>query len=107
MGVDMRSRVRDSVLGAISDDYESVELILGVVPRLDGLEATTPEQIYLALGESVKERPAQAHELSPEHGHATAVDINPDRIGELRFYTTAKGIAHVTEVNNRELTTES
>lgn len=102
----MDSYIRDYVLKAVSDDYESVELILDAAQRLAGLNATT-EQVCLALNDLVEDALAQAYELSSEHPHATAVNIDPDRMKELWFYATPKGIARITEINNRQLTTDN
>lgn len=91
---------------AISDDYEGVELILASVHRSND-PAATPEEVFIALAELVKDGLAQAYELSPHPPHATVVDIDPERMEELWFYATPKGIACVTEINNRELTTDN
>jgi aryl-alcohol dehydrogenase-like predicted oxidoreductase len=92
----VESQTRNSVLSAISDDYESLELILDSVHRHDD-PTPTAEQVSLALAELVKDGLAQAYELSPEHPHATAVNVDPDRIEEQWFYATPKGIASATE----------
>jgi hypothetical protein len=102
----VESQIKNSVLSAISDDYENLELILDSVHRHDD-PTSTAEPVSVALAELVKDGLAQAYELSSESPEATAVSIDPDRMKELWFYATPRGIARIAEINNRQLTTES
>ena len=86
----MRSQIKDSVLNAIADDYESIEAIVETVQKFDSPEITA-DQISDALGELVKDGLAQAYELSPWPPHEKSVDFDVGRVRELWFYITPKG----------------
>jgi hypothetical protein len=65
--------VRELVLSVISDDYESLEIIVDSIRRLPGPLAIQPNESHIqrALAELVKEGLAAAYLLSPQPPHVT------------------------------------
>lgn len=98
----MTPSVKEAVLNAIADHYESVELILHTIQLLDGLPAST-KQVADALGELVVEGLAQTYELSSTPPHSKFVDFDAGRIEELWFYVTPRGRRLVQTGSHRSL----
>ncbi len=86
----MASQMRDPVLNAIADDYESIETILEAVRKFDDPMATA-DQVTDALSDLIKDGLAQAYDLSPWPPHVKMVDFELSRALELWFYVTSKG----------------
>jgi len=98
--------VLELVLAAISDDYETIEIILKTINEWDSdrspgswparraVPISRPEVIR-ALRELTREGFAQAFILTP-HG-TRVVDFRERGIEDLWFYTTQKGIEAVRQ----------
>jgi hypothetical protein len=92
--------LRDFVLEAVSNDYESFEQILEQVVRWSsdrGLSATRAEIIPI-LENAIRDGYVQAYILSAEQPHTQIVEFSLDRLDSLWFYVTPKGKQFVTEL---------
>lgn len=83
--------IREYVLEAASNDYESFDQILKQVMRwlTDHRQRATRAEILAALEHVIREGYAQPYSLSPER--AQPVNFSPERLDELWFYVTPKG----------------
>ena len=85
--------LRELILGAVADLYESFEMVLEHVTKLAterGLSITR-DDVAETLGCVIREGYVQAYVLSPQEPHSQPVDFHPDDIDELWFYVTPKG----------------
>lgn len=97
----MNTRVKHSVLRAISDDYEDLAIVLRYMRRFTEDTQVTPEEICQALAALINDGLAQAYLLSPKQLHAQKVDFDPGRIDELWLYVTPEGKKLVEELNRQ------
>jgi hypothetical protein len=94
--------VKESVANAMADDYESLEIILAdVAKEADKYGFSFDRQMVLrALKELTDEGYAQAYDLSPQPPHAAKVEYSEDRVDDLWFYLTPKGISFFCHPDN-------
>lgn len=91
---DKREYVKDLIMGAMADDYESYEIIIGCIT---GFAAEAGETLDLAeipglLKELIEKGNVDAFELSSFAPHAVVVPFSHDRLDELWYYLSPKGM---------------
>ena len=91
--MDRHRMLLESVLMAVSDDYESFECIVEQTTEWakDKGLAVTRSEITRALRQRVHEKYIQPYFLSSQPPFSQKVEFDPDLIGELWFYLTPKG----------------
>lgn len=113
----MRDRfgpVLELVLLAISDDYESLEIVLGLINKAKGDEDWGPEfwqakkaipvsrpEVIKALRELTREGYAQTYLLDTKDPQVQAVEFRESEVDDLWFYITLKGKNAVKELYER------
>jgi len=87
--------IKDLVLRAISDDYESLDIITRQISQFEESRdlRIADEEVRTALGELIQDNLAQAFRLSPWPPHAVAVPFAYESANELWFYATPPGKA--------------
>jgi hypothetical protein len=95
----MNASIKEYVLWAIADDYESLDLILGDLKKWaqeDGL-IIAREGVIAALGQLIEEASARAYVLAGQPPYATVVKLSENNAQDLWFYATEKGKSLVEE----------
>jgi hypothetical protein len=89
----MESWVKQSVLTAISDDYEDLDMVVNEVGKWGAQEgvSVTRQGITRALEELIGEGLAQAYVLSAQPPYAEVVRFSVEDVDRLCFYVTPKG----------------
>ena len=114
---DRAAAVLELVLDAISDDYETLEIILRTINRyyrdeydlkdwkaLEAVPVSRPEVVE-ALRELTQERFAQASIYDAEVKQFQAVSFRPEMASVLWFYATEKGMQAVSRLHKRDAET--
>lgn len=100
---DKRTRgyaLREYVMSAMADDYESLETIVESVNWMaseNDLPGFAMRDVQPTVAELVREGYASAYILSPTPPHSTIVDYSDNRADELWFMLTAAGIRAMNE----------
>jgi hypothetical protein len=83
----------DCVISAVSDDYESFEIIFDQTSRLAGLKGVdvTEAEVAKALERAIAEGLTEAYVLSPQEPHSQKVRYSVEQLHELWFYVTPSG----------------
>ena len=88
---DVNQVLKDSVLRAISDDYEDFDRVLVDVIGWAGEHGITvsPQAVLKALEDLISEGYAQAYSFTS--GKAKPAEYSSDCVGDLWFYVTPRG----------------
>ncbi len=110
---DRAADVLELVLVSISDDYESIEIILKTINEW-GADIFTVEswparraapvshrEVVQALEVLIQQGYAQAYRLSTREPYATPVEFSEREADDLWYYLTPKGIATVDRLEYR------
>jgi len=88
--------IKDCIMTIVSDDYESLEIIMKDIRPLihaKGLEASEAE-VAAVLATVIAEGLVDAYALSPRQPYAVKVAYDPSRLEELWYFVTERGKAH-------------
>lgn len=90
---DFASHLKEYVLGAISDDYESLETVLVEIAYWAAQSGATvnAQEVVEALGGLILGGYAQAFSFEYPYKEAVPTEYSADRVKELWFYVTPKG----------------
>lgn len=90
---DVNQYLREYVLGAISDDYESFETILADIDRwaAKGRAVVDRQKVLKALEELIGEGYAQAFSFEFPFKEAIPTEYSAKSVDDLWFYVTPKG----------------
>ena len=97
---DSRQMLHDLVLEAMANDYESFDCILDQVsPWATGRGVSvTRREVAEAVERAILDGCAQAYLLSPQPPHSQPVAFSSDRLDDLWFHVTPKGMQRVKEL---------
>lgn len=106
--------ILELVIGAIADDYESLEVVLRTInewyppdPSLRGWKAlkavpVSRREVVKALRELTQEGYAQAYRYEAKAHQYRPADFREDEVDNLWLYVTAKGIHSVKRLQERD-----
>jgi hypothetical protein len=102
MNRDLWALLKDCIVAAVSDDYETFETIVTDVARLPKRKPfeISQTQVAEALRNAIAEGLVDAYVLSPTPPHSTRVEYTDEQLHNLWYYVTARGKAAAKAATN-------